>query len=55
MGQTLRALTLNNNLIGDHIKDVLSSGKMIDNYITYDLIHTSLKIAQKNNKSIIID
>lgn len=55
MGQTLRALMSNDNLIGKYIKDVVNHGRMIDNFITHDLIDTSLQIAQDNNKYIIID
>ena len=45
----------NDNLIGKYIKDVVNHGRMIDNFITHDLIDTSLQIAQNNNKYIIID
>ncbi|MCX6825531.1 MAG: nucleoside monophosphate kinase [candidate division SR1 bacterium] len=55
MGQTIRALMLNENMIGEYIKDVVNSGKMIDDFITHDLFHTGIKIAQTNNKSLIID
>ncbi|HBB04382.1 TPA: hypothetical protein DCZ39_05840 [Patescibacteria group bacterium] len=55
MGQTLRALMLNENLIGNYITDIVNSGKMIDDFITHDLIHTALKIAQTNEKKLIID
>jgi adenylate kinase len=55
MGQTLRALMSNKNLIGTYIKDVVDNGKMIDNFITHDLISTSLQICQNNEKNIIID
>ena len=55
MGQTLRALMLNENMIGNYIKDVVNSGKMIDDFITHDLFHTSLKIAETNKKNLIID
>lgn len=55
MGQTLRAITSNTNLIWDYIKDVINNGKMVDNYITYDIIETSLKIAHHNQKNIMID
>lgn len=55
MGQTLRSLMINENLIGNYIKDVVNSGKMIDDFITHDLIHTSLKIAETNKKHLIID
>ena len=55
MGQTLRALMSSDNMIGNYIKDIVNTGKMIDNFITHDLIHTGLKIAEKNNKYFIID
>ncbi len=55
MGQTLRALMLNENMIGGYIKDIVNSGKMIDDFITHDLFHTGIKIAQTNNKNLIID
>ena len=43
------------NLIGNYIKDRVNNGSMIDNFITHDLIHTSLKIAETNAKNLIID
>ncbi len=55
MGQTLRALMSNNNLIWSYIKDVVDNGEMVDNFITHELITTSLQICQNNNKYIIID
>jgi len=55
MGQTLRALMSNSNLIGNYIKDVVDNGKMVDNFITHDLISASLQICQNNGKNIIID
>ncbi len=42
-------------MIGNYIKDTVNNGKMIDNFITHDLIHTGLKIAEKNNKHFIVD
>ena len=45
----------NDNLIGKYIQDVVNNGRMIDNFITHDLIDTSLQIAQNNGKYIIID
>ena len=55
MGQTLRALTSNENLIGSYIKNVINTGKMVDNFITFELIDTSLQICQNNGKYIMID
>jgi adenylate kinase len=55
MGQTLRSIMSGNNMIGNYIRDIVNSGKMIDNFITHDLIHTGLKIAEKNKKYIVID
>lgn len=45
----------NSNLIGNYIKDVVDNGKMVDNFITHDLISSSLQICQNNDKNIIID
>ncbi len=42
-------------MIGNYIKDTVNSGKMIDNFITHDLIHTWLKIVEKNNTQIVVD
>lgn len=55
MGKTLRALTSNDNLIGNYIKNIMERGDMIDNYITHYLVLTSLHIARKNNKYVMID
>jgi len=55
MGETLRALMSTNNMIGNYIRDIVNTGKMIDNFITHDLIHTGLKIAEKNGKHFIVD
>jgi len=55
MGQTLRALTSNSNLIGNYIKDVIDRGLMVDNFITFELIDTSLQICQNNKKQLMID
>ncbi len=55
MGETLRALLSSNNMIGNYIRDIVNNGQMIDNFITHDLIHTALKIAEKSNKQFIID
>jgi len=55
MGQTLRSLMSDDNMIGNYIKDTVNDGKMIDNFITHDLIHTGLKIVEKNNKHIVVD
>jgi len=43
------------NMIGNYIKDTVNVGKMIDNFITHDLIHIGLKIAGNNNKQLIVD
>lgn len=55
MWQTLRSLLSSDNMIGNYIREVVNTGKMIDNFITHDLIHTGLKISQNNNKHLIID
>jgi len=55
MGQTLRALMSSDNMIGNYIRDIVNWGEMIDNFITHDLIHTWLKIAEKNKKHFIVD
>ena len=55
MGETLRALMSSNNLIGNFIRERVNSGEMIDNFITHDLIHTALKIAENNDKHFIVD
>jgi len=55
MGEILRALMSSNNMIGNYIGDMVNTGKMIDDFITHDLIHTGLKIAEKNNKHFIVD
>jgi adenylate kinase len=55
MGQTLRAMTSNSNLIGNYIKDVIDRGLMVDNYITFALIDTSLQICHNNSKNLMID
>lgn len=55
MGETLRALMSSNNMIGNYIRDIVNVGKMIDNFITHDLMHTALKIADNNHKHFIVD
>jgi adenylate kinase len=55
MGETLRSLMSSNNMIGNYIRDMVNNGKMIDNFITHDLINTALKIAENNNKYFIVD
>jgi adenylate kinase family enzyme len=55
MGKTLRALTSNDNLIGNYVKNIMERGDMIDNYITHYLVLTGLHIAKKNDKYIMID
>lgn len=55
MGETLRSIMSSNNLIGNYIRDIVNNGKMIDDFITHDLIHTGLKIAENNKKKLIID
>lgn len=45
----------NDNLIGNYVRDVVDRGGMVDNYITHYLILTSLHIARKNNKYVMID
>jgi adenylate kinase len=55
MGETLRALMSSNNMIGNYIRDIVNAGEMIDNFITHDLMHTALKIADNNDKYFIVD
>jgi len=55
MGETLRALMSSDNMIGNYIRDIVNSGQMIDNFITHDLMHTGLKIAEKNSKYFVVD
>jgi adenylate kinase family enzyme len=43
------------NLIGNYIREVVDRGDMVDNYITHYLILTSLHIARKNDKYVMID
>lgn len=43
------------NMIGNYIRDIVNAGQMIDNFITHDLMHTGLKIAEKNNKYFVVD
>jgi adenylate kinase len=55
MGQLCRALMLNDNCIGNYIKNLVDNGLMIDNFITHDLLHTTIQIAQKEGKGIMMD
>jgi hypothetical protein len=50
MGQLCRALMSNDNGIGNYIKQIVESGLMIDNFITHDLLHTTIQIANKEGK-----
>jgi len=55
MGQLCRALMSNDNGIGNYIRNLVDNGIMIDNFITHDLLHTTIQIAQKNNLGIMAD
>jgi len=50
MGQLCRALMSNDNGIGNYIRHMVESGLMVDNFITHDLLHTTIQIAQKEGK-----
>lgn len=50
MGQLCRALMSNDNGIGNYIKNLVNNGMMVDNFITHDLLHTTVQIAQKEDK-----
>jgi len=50
MGQLCRALISNDNGIGNYIRNLVDNGLMIDNFITHDLLHTTIQIAQKEGK-----
>lgn len=55
MGQLCRALMSNDNGIGNYIKHIVESGLMVDNFITHDLLHTTIQIANKEGKWIMMD
>ena len=55
MGETLRGIMSNSNLIGNYIRNLVDNGFMVDNFITHDLIDTSLQICVNNKKNILID
>ncbi len=55
MGQLCRALMSNDNCVGNYIKNVVNNGLMIDNFITHDLLHSTIQIAQKLGKWIMMD
>lgn len=55
MGQLCRALMSNDNGIGNYIRHMVESGLMVDNFITHDLLHTTIQIAQKEGKWIMTD
>lgn len=55
MGQLCRALMSNDNGIGNYIRDLVDNGLMVDNFITHDLLHTTIQIAQKGGKGIMTD
>lgn len=55
MWQICRALMLNDNCIGNYIKNLVDNGIMVDNFITNDLLHTTIQIAQKEGKRIMMD
>lgn len=50
MGQLCRALMSNDNGIGNYIRNLVDNGIMVDNFITHDLLHTTIQIAQNNGK-----
>lgn len=55
MGNTLRALMSNDNLIGNYISGIVDRWAMVDNHITHYLILISLNIAKGKNEHLIID
>ncbi len=55
MWETLRSLHSNSNLIWNYMKDCMNRWEMVDNFITNDLMDICLKIAQKNNRNIVVD
>jgi adenylate kinase len=55
MGQLCRALMSNDNGIGNYIRNLVDNGLMVDNFITHDLLHTTIQIAQKEGKGIMTD
>jgi adenylate kinase len=55
MGQLCRALMSNDNGIGNYIKNIVNNGLMVDNFITHDLLHTTIQIANKEGKGIMMD
>ncbi len=55
MGQLCRALMCNDNCVGNYIKNVVNNGLMIDNFITHDLLHSTIQIANKTGKRIMMD
>lgn len=55
MGQLCRALMSNDNGIGNYIRDIVNSWAMVDNFITHDLLHTTIQIAEKWGKGIMMD
>lgn len=55
MGQLCRALMSNDNGIGNYIRDLVDNGIMVDNFITHNLLHTTIQIAQKGGKGIMTD
>ncbi|MCX6824355.1 MAG: nucleoside monophosphate kinase [candidate division SR1 bacterium] len=55
MGQLCRALMSNDNGIGNYIRNIVNNGIMVDNFITHDLLHTTVQIANKEGKGIMMD
>lgn len=55
MGQTFRALMSNSNLIGDYVRNLVDNGIMVDDFITFELIDTSLQICHNSKKALLID
>ncbi len=55
MGQLCRALMANDNCIGNYIRNIVNNGIMVDNFITHDLLHSAIQIAEKGNLNLLID
>lgn len=55
MGQLCRAFMSNDNGIWNYIRHLVENGLMVDNFITHDLLHTTIQIAQKEGKGIMMD
>lgn len=55
MWQVLRSFHSNDNFVWNYLKDIMNRGNLIPHFITHALIDVSLKIAEKENKNLIID